>query len=108
MRSALVRLLRSAGMPVHAFTSGEECLAYLAPGVGGCLVLDFMMPGLNGREVQDRLKARGVTIPVVFLTGSANVSVAVEAMHAGAVDFLEKPYDNAELVQRLRRAMHLG
>ena len=108
MRSALVRLFRSAGLSVDTYASGQEFLERYRPEMDGCLVTDLLMPGLNGRELQDALNARGIPIPVVFLTGAANIGTAVEAMHAGAADFIEKPFDNAVLVQRVRRALHLG
>ena len=108
MRSALVRLFRSAGLQVDTYASGQEFLDRYRPEVDGCLVTDLLMPGINGRELQDALNARGIAIPVVFLTGAADVGTAVDAMHAGAADFIEKPFDNAALVQRVRRALHLG
>jgi two-component system response regulator FixJ len=68
------------------------------------LLLDVMMPGMNGLELQRALRERGVEFPVIFLTGSGDIPMAVEAMHDGAVDFLEKPFDNAQLAERVRRA----
>jgi two-component system response regulator FixJ len=68
------------------------------------LLLDVMMPGMTGLELQRALHERGVNLPVIFLTGSGDIPMAVEAMHDGALDFLEKPFDNAQLVERVRRA----
>jgi FixJ family two-component response regulator len=70
-----------------------------------CIVLDVAMPGMDGLAVQAALKARGVAAPIVFLTGSADIPVAVAAMREGAVDFIEKPFDNADLVARVRSAI---
>ena len=108
MRSALVRLFRSEGLEVDAYATPHEFLDVWRRGDGACLVLDLMMPQMSGLELLGHLRARGSELPVLFLTGAADVRVAVEAMRAGATDFLEKPFENAVLVQRVRLAMHLG
>ena len=108
MRSALTRVFRSEGLDVVAFGSAQEFLEAYAPGSGGCVVLDLMMPGMTGLQLQQQLRARAIEVPLIFLTGTADVRVAVEAMRAGAADFLEKPFENDQLVQRVRIALHVG
>ncbi len=104
MRAALKRLFVAAGIEVQTFASGRELLDTCDFGRRGVLVLDVMMPDMNGLELQNVLRERGVALPVIFLTGSGDVPMAVAAMHNGAVDFLEKPFDNAQLVGRIREA----
>jgi len=108
MRQALTRLFRSVGFEVESYGLAQEFLDAYRPGRAACLVLDVMMPGMDGLELQRRLKAKRISIPVVFLSGTAHIRVAVEAMRAGAADFLEKPFDNDVLVERTRRAIALG
>ena len=105
MRNALQRMFRAAGLDVEAHASaGEFLIAYDAER-RGCLVLDLMMPGMTGLELQAELAKRGMHIPIVFLTGSGHIATAVAAMKAGALDFIEKPFDNEFLVERVRRAL---
>jgi len=105
MRSALRRLLAKAQLGVETFASGSEFLAAARFDRPGCIVLDVAMPQMTGLEVQAQLKQREVALPVVFLTGSADIPIAVAAMREGAVDFIEKPFDNDDLVARVRRAI---
>jgi len=108
MRSALRRLFESVGFGVATYASAEEFLvAYQADRVG-CLVLDVCMPGMSGLGLQQELAARRIRIPIVFLTGSVDIPVAVEAMKAGATDFLEKPFGKQDLLQRVRGALELA
>ena len=104
-------MLKSSGYRVETYESGVELLKrdrHLEP---GCILLDVRMPGMDGLEVQRALRERGVTLPVVVMTGHGDISVAVRAMKAGAVDFIEKPFEKAALLAsleegfaRLRRA----
>lgn len=105
MRSALQRLLTRGGLGVDAYATGAQFLAAARFDRPGCIVLDVGMPQMSGLEVQAQLKRRGVMLPVVFLTGSADIPIAVAAMREGAVDFIEKPFDNDDLVQRVRAAI---
>jgi FixJ family two-component response regulator len=105
VRESLARLLRSAGLAVQAFGSAQEFLDGGPPATGGCLVLDVNMPGRNGLELHQELKARGVDLPVIYLTGRANVAIGVRAMKQGARDFLEKPVDANELLGAIADAM---
>ncbi|MBI4998296.1 MAG: response regulator transcription factor [Rhodocyclales bacterium] len=105
MRNALRRALAQGGLAVQAFASGPEFLAGYRPAPAACLLLDMKMPDMTGLELQAILNQRRVDLPVIFLTGTADVPAAVTAMKAGAADFLEKPFDNAMLVGRIRQCI---
>jgi len=105
MRAAVRRVLTNADFAIEAYASGAEFLANAHLPRPGCLILDFKMPGMNGLEVQAALKERGVELPIIFLTGSSDVPIAVTAMREGAIDFLEKPFDNAALLERVHAAI---
>jgi FixJ family two-component response regulator len=103
--SALARLLASAGYTVSAFRSAEAFLAEHDPAAHGCIVLDVAMPGLSGLAVQEALAERDNRMPVIFLTGHADVPMCAQAMKRGAVDFLIKPVDEEALFAALGRAL---
>jgi two-component system, LuxR family, response regulator FixJ len=105
MRNALQRLLRAEGLAAEAHASADDFLNAYKADRPGCLLLDLMMPGMTGLELQAALVQRGFRIPILFLTGAGEVATAVAAMKAGAIDFIEKPFDNAFLVERVRRAL---
>ncbi|MFO1412675.1 MAG: response regulator [Burkholderiales bacterium] len=105
MRAALYRLFKSAGFEVEAYASGEDLLAGADLARTGVLLLDVLMPGMTGLELQEALVRRGPTPPIVFLTASHSVPMAVTAMQCGAVDFVEKPFENDDLVARVQRAL---
>ncbi len=106
VRTALKRLLKSAGHKVITFSSAEEFFDHDHRfDVSGCLVLDIRMPGLSGLELQDQMAAAGINIPIIFITGHGNVPASVRAMKAGAVDFLEKPFDDLALLDAIHRAI---
>ena len=107
LRRATTRLLRSHGLEVQAFESAEEFLARYDAALPGCLLLDLRLPGQSGLELQRTLAARGATPPIVFVTGHADVPTSVFAMKGGAIDFLEKPVPEKELVAALVRALEL-
>ncbi len=98
---SLSRLLRSAHLPVAAFSSPHEFLERYDPNLAGCLVLDVAMPGLNGLELQRALIARGHEPPIIFLTGHGDIPMSVQAMKRGAVDFLTKPVNDADLLKAI-------
>jgi len=102
---ALTRLLKAEGFVVRGFTSAREFLAALDDTTVGCLVLDVAMPGLGGFEVQEHLMRLGNPLPIVFLTGRGDIPMSVQALKAGAVDFLTKPVDDAHLLRAVREAM---
>lgn len=105
LRRATTRLLVSHGFTVKAFASAEEFVAAFDPEASGCLLLDLRMPGQSGLELQRTLGERGATLPIVFLTGHADVPASVHAMKHGAIDFLEKPVNEVQLVDALGRAI---
>ena len=105
LRRATERLLASHGYAVRAFASADAFLQQLDASQAGCLLLDVRMPGQSGFDLQQVLLTRGVNLPIVFLTGHAEVSTSVQAMKQGAVDLLQKPVREAELLQALERAL---
>jgi len=105
VRDSLDMLLRSAGIVSEAFESAAAFLAGLRADRIGCLVADIRMPGMSGLELQQELNARKVEIPIVFITGHGDVPMAVNAMKAGAVDFLTKPFRNRDLLDRIEAAL---
>ena len=107
MRDALAQLLETAGLQVEAHADGPAFLAAFEASRPGCLLLDMAMPGMTGLEVQAALNARGLSIPIIFLTGHGDIPMAVQAVQAGAVDFLEKPIQGAALLERVQRALAL-
>ncbi len=108
IRNALYRLLRNAGFNVEMHPSAQAFLDDLRPEKLGCLLLDVRMPGMDGLALQRVLIERSVQLPLIFLTGQADVAMAVAAMRDGALDFVEKPFDNDDLVRRVRRALAIG
>jgi FixJ family two-component response regulator len=103
---ALKRLLRSWGMQVCTFTSGADFLATLDASPGAdCSVIDVQMPGMTGLEVLDRLNAAGLDLPVVFMTAHETEGVEEQAMRAGAVGFLRKPFADEKLIELIRTAV---
>jgi len=105
VRKAVGRLLRAEGFEVTAFASPGEFLAAHDPAAPGCLVLDMAMPGLSGLELQQTLAGRGSTLPIIFLTGRADVPMCAQAMKRGAADFLTKPVNDTDLLAAIRRAI---
>ncbi len=105
VRSSLRMLIRSVGLQARAFGLANEFLEAYDPGLPGCVVLDVRMPGMSGMEMQQELNRRGATIPVVFITGHGDVPMAVEAMQHGAFDFLQKPFRDQDLLDRVQRAL---
>ena len=105
IRDALSWLLRSRDVSVRAWESGEAFLAGFSQSTGGCIVLDVRMDGMSGFEVHDQLLGRGCRVPVIFLTGHGDVPQAVAALKKGAFDFIEKPFNDNQLVDRVIEAM---
>jgi len=98
-------LLRSEGYTVRTCASAQEFLSAYDPEHPGCVVLDVRMPGMGGLELQSELEARGISVPVIIMTGHGDVPMAVRAMRAGARDFIEKPFTNERLLERVREAL---
>jgi FixJ family two-component response regulator len=105
MLKALTRLLGAEGFTVRAFTSAKAFLEEYQPEALSCLVLDVAMPELNGLELQQRLTRAGILLPIVFLTGHGDIPMSVQAIKAGAVDFLTKPVKDADLLRTVRAAL---
>ncbi|HET7362779.1 MAG TPA: response regulator [Burkholderiales bacterium] len=102
---SLARLLGARGFLVRTFSSGAELLAELSGEARGCVVMDLKMPGMNGLDLQSELAHRGLRLPVVFLTGAADIPSSVRAMRGGAVDFLEKRAPSEHLIAAVERAL---
>ena len=105
VREGLSSLIRSAGLQVETFASAQEFLVRPAAEAPSCLVLDLQLPGLSGLDLQKQMADAGVEIPIVFLTGHGNIPASVQAMKAGAVEFLTKPFDDEKLLQAIQEAM---
>ena len=105
VRRFLTGLIRSIDLTVEDYASAKDFLDAYEPGRPGCLLLDVRMPGMSGLELQRELAERSIELPVVILTGHGNVPVAVQAMKAGAVDFIEKPFNNELLLDRIQTAV---
>jgi len=105
VRSSLRLLLKSVGLPTVAHASAHEFLAAWDADQPGCLVLDVRMPGMSGIELQAELNQRGAIIPVIFISGHGDIPMAVEAIQHGAFDFLQKPFRDQDLIDRVQRAL---
>ncbi len=107
VRSSLQWLLESIRLRVETFESAEAFLAKLQGDRAGCLVLDVRMPGMSGPELMDRLKELHVSMPIIFLSAHGDVPLAVRTMKGGALDFLQKPYNNQQFLERVRQALDI-
>jgi FixJ family two-component response regulator len=105
VREALQGLIRSAGLRVETFRSAREFLARERPDLPSCLVLDVRLPGLSGLDLQKRMAEANLEIPIVFITGHGNVPAAVQAMKAGALEFLTKPFTDRDLLDAIEQAI---
>ena len=105
MRSALQGLLKSVGLPAQAFASAEEFLKSGQQHQVGCLVADIRMPGMSGLELQAKLNADHCRIPTIFITAHGDARMRMQALRAGAVEFLAKPFDNEVLLESVRAAL---
>ena len=106
-RTFLIRLIQSVGMKATAFSSAEEFLRSRPPEGPACLVLDVQMPGLSGLDLQRELAKSGHELPIVFMTGHGDIPMSVQAIKAGAVGFLSKPFRNQELLDAVREGHNL-
>lgn len=105
VRSSLRLLLKSVGQTAEAYPSAQAFLDAFDPDRPGCLVLDIRMPGMSGLELQQKLNAMHAITPIVFITGHGDVPMAVEAMQNGAVDFIQKPFRDQDLLDRINQAL---
>jgi FixJ family two-component response regulator len=105
IRDALTSLIRSVGLSVETFGSAREFLTRQPPDTPGCLVLDVRLPGLSGLDLQRELAAAQITMPIIFITGHGDIPMTVQAMKAGAVEFLTKPFRDQELLDAIAQAI---
>ncbi len=105
VRDSLTLLLKAVGLTGQAFSSAAEFLDNYDPEQHGCLVADIRMPGMSGLDLQDELNQRGAPIPLIFITGHGDVPIAVDAMKSGALDFIEKPFRDQDLLDRVHQAL---
>ena len=105
VRDSIAMLLRSVGLRTQLFADATSFLRQYRGELAGCLVLDVRMPRMSGLELQQELNRRGWTLPVIFITGHGDVPMAVEAMRAGALDFLQKPFKDDDLIRRVQKAL---
>jgi FixJ family two-component response regulator len=108
MRDSLKWLLESRELKVETYASGEEFLEAFNSDLSGCLVLDVRMPGMSGLDLYERLQARASTLPVVFITGHGDVPMAVSALKKGAADFIEKPFNDKDMLALIESCMKQG
>jgi two-component system response regulator FixJ len=104
IRRSVGFMLKTSGYAVETWTSGEAFLKEVKNAEHGCILLDVRMPEIDGLQVQRTLAERGVTMPIVIMTGHGDVSIAIQAMKAGAVDFLEKPFEKSALIGAIEEA----
>jgi len=105
MRSALQGLLKSVGLPAQAFASAEEFLKSGQQREAGCLITDIRMPGMSGLELQAKLNAEACRIPIIFITAHGDEKMRMQALRAGAVEFMAKPFDDEALLESVRAAL---
>ena len=105
IRRSVGFMLKTSGFHVRAYESGVELLKSASNLETGCILLDIRMPGMDGLEVQGVLKEKGITLPVIIMTGHGDVSLAVQAMKAGALDFIEKPFEKAVLISAIKHGV---
>ncbi len=106
VRESLQFLLKTAGMTVRGFDSAKSFLAALPDVRSGCIITDVRMPDITGIDLLRQLKEKGVEVPVIVITGHGDIALAVEAMKIGAVDFLEKPFDDDTLIDAVRASLN--
>jgi FixJ family two-component response regulator len=105
LRESLKNLIRSVGLRVEAFASAHEFMRTKRPDLAGCLVLDVRLPGLSGLDLQKRIAEAEMEIPIIFITGHGDIPMTVQAMKAGAVEFLTKPFRDQDLLDAIQRAL---
>jgi FixJ family two-component response regulator len=106
MREAISRLLHAIGLTVRTFGSAREFLGTRLPDIPACVILDVRLPDLSGLDLQREMVERGIHVPVIFITGHGDIQMSVQAMKAGAVEFLTKPFRDQELLDAVRSGIH--
>jgi two-component system, LuxR family, response regulator FixJ len=107
VRRALMRLLQSVNLACETFPGAQEFLDAYNPAQPGCLLLDIRMPHISGLDLQQMLASRGIEMPIIFITGHGDVPMSVRAMKAGAIDFIQKPFSDQDLLDAIQRALVL-
>jgi two-component system response regulator FixJ len=105
VRDAVALLLRSVGLRSALYASAQQFLAEYRPGAPGCLLLDVRLPGMSGLELQERLASSGFALPIIVMSGHGDIPMAVRAMRCGALDFVEKPFHDQTLLDRVHEAI---
>jgi FixJ family two-component response regulator len=105
VRDAIRWLMEQVKLKVQVFASADEFLANYVPGTRGCIILDIRMPGMSGLELQERLKSAKALIPIIIITGHGDVSIAVRAMKGGAIEFLQKPFNDQLLLDTVQSTL---
>ena len=105
MREAIMTLIETVGLNTQTYASGQEFLQHSPPDGPSCLVLDVRLPGLSGLNLQRELAVRGMDIPIIFITGHGDIPMSVQAMKAGAVEFLTKPFRDQDLLDAIAQAL---
>lgn len=105
VRRSIRMLIRTIGIEAEAFASAKDFLDAYDPKQPGCLVLDVRMPGMSGLELQEKLRDMNANLPIIFVTAHGDVPMAVNAMRSGAVDFIQKPFRDQELIDRVQQAL---
>jgi FixJ family two-component response regulator len=105
LRDSLKWLLETEGLHVETYGSADEFLRSYYPGRAGCLLLDVAMPGMNGLELQEYFTHHDINLPIIIITGHGDVAMAVRALKAGAIDFIEKPFNDEKLLASIRSAL---
>jgi FixJ family two-component response regulator len=108
MRTSLSWLLESVGVKSEGFANAAEFLAAFDPSIPSCLILDVRMPERSGFDVQTELNRRGATLPIIFVSGHGDIPMSVRAMQNGAIDFVEKPYNSQQMLDRVQNAMKIA
>ena len=108
MRTSLAWLLESVGVKSAGFANANEFLGAFDPSVPACLVLDVRMPEQSGFDVQAELNRQGATLPIIFVSGHGDIPMSVRALQNGAIDFVEKPYNSQQMLDRVQRALKLA
>ncbi|WP_175874180.1 response regulator [Burkholderia sp. BCC0397] len=108
MRTSLSWLLASVKIQAHCYRGPAEFLAQFDPSVPGCMVLDVRMPEVSGFDLQAELNRRGVSLPIIFVSGHGDIPMSVRALQNGAIDFVEKPYNSQQMLERIQRAIRVA